>query len=753
MTIDRSGADRADTHSINHSGYDGFPMTSAARSPVKRLVIVESPTKARTLGPMLGPGYMVRASMGHVRDLPPDALGVDIDHDFRPAYRLARGKAKTVQALRAAAADADEIYLSTDPDREGEAIAWHLLQVLRPRQATVRRVTFHEVTPSAIQAAFAAPRPGLDLSLVDAQQARRVLDRLVGYQVSPLLWKTTRGKSAGRVQSVALRLVVERERDIRAFTPEEYWTIHADLARPADHAQHFLARLIQAGGQPVGLDKPIQLKTRADADRLIAELQGAQYRVKTVKREKRARKPWPPFTTSTLQQSASARLGLSPADTMRIAQELYEGIDVGTGKPVGLITYMRTDSTHVSPEAQAQARQVVESTLGARYLPERPPAYATRVKNAQEAHEAIRPTDTARYPSTIKSHLSERQFKLYDLIWRRFVASQMAPAEYRVTTVDVEARGAAAGAAAGAGQPRAFLFRAVGRELLFDGFLRVWQEAPERADDEDEPQVLPELAPGEPLDLLELLARQHFTQPPPRYTEATLIKALEDRGIGRPSTYASIVGTLKDRDYVVSEKRVLSPTPLGETTCDALVAAFPDVLDYGFTAQVEDWLDEVSRGEKAWTQALRDFYTPFERQLHEAADKMRAFRAPPAVEPSSATPPSASPGDQAGDVEPGPSNRSARRTRRSGAGKRRASADHTPRRPAAEAATAPTATAPTATAPAATATAASGGQAGAPPACPKCGAPMVPRTSQYGPFLGCSRFPKCRGILKVAGQA
>ncbi len=648
-----------------------------------KLVIVESPTKAKTLGRMLGSGYTVRASMGHVRDLPTNALGVDIEHNFKPTYYLLRSKSKTLKALRAALEQAHELYLATDPDREGEAIAWHLLQALRPQDKPVQRVTFHEITPAAIQAAFSQPQANVDMCLVNAQQARRILDRLVGYQVSPLLWKSTGGKSAGRVQSVALRLVVDRERDIRNFVPEEYWTIHADLAKQADHSLHFMARLIQIGDKKVGLGQVIHLKTKADAERIIADLADALYRVKQVKREKKQRKPWPPFTTSTMQQAASARLRMSPDEAMRIAQELYEGIDVGAGKPLGLITYMRTDSTTVSTEAQAAARQVIEETLGPQYLPAAPPVYKTKVKNAQEAHEAIRPTDVRRYPNTIKAYLSERQFQLYDLIWRRFVASQMAPAVYDVMTVDVNAQ---------VGQGPLYLFRAIGRTLLFDGFLRVWQESEEKNEDEDEPQTLPELAVDEALDLLQLISKQHFTQPPPRYTEASLIKALEERGIGRPSTYASIVNTLKQRQYVVLEKRLLCPTPLGEATCDALVAAFPDLMDYGFTAKIEDWLDDISRGERNWIAALQDFYSPFALALAAAPGKMQGIAAPPS------------------QSSPTQTSQAAKRKPRAGKTKKGMLTDI---------------------------------------ACPKCGAPMAQRTSKHGPFLGCSRYPQCNGTRKI----
>ncbi len=682
---------------------------------MKTLVIVESPTKARTLAPILGAGYTVRASMGHVRDLPEDALGVDVEHNFAPTYHILRQKSKTIKSLREALEDAGAVYLATDPDREGEAIAWHLLQTLKPRGKPVQRVTFHEITPGAIKDAFAHPRQGLDINLVDAQQARRVLDRLVGYQVSPLVWKTTHGKSAGRVQSVALRLVVDREREIRNFVPREYWSIHADLAKQLNHAQHFLARLVQVGNKKVGLDQPIELKSQAEAEQVIGVLEGAAYRVKSVKREQKTRRPWPPFTTSTLQQSASARLGMSPAETMKIAQELYEGIDIGEGKASGLITYMRTDSTAISPDAQQKTREMISQTLGAKYLPAGAPTYKTKVKNAQEAHEAIRPTDVMRYPNTIKQHLSDRQFKLYDLIWRRFVASQMAPALYEVTTVDVIANVARPVTGvpflASLGETPAFLFRAIGRELKFDGFLRVWQEAEEQGDDDDEPQQLPELVNDEPLDLLKLIPRQHFTQPPARYTEASLVKALEDRGIGRPSTYASIMATLKAREYVTLEKRHLTPTPLGEVTCDALIAAFPEMMDYRFTAQVEDWLDDISRGEAPWVKVLRDFYTPFAQSLASAEPKMRAFPAP--ERPAGAAPAEDGEGEEA---QPRANSHRARGKGRTGAKRSRA----------------------TKRARAAPAT-----ETGI--ACPRCGAPMVQRNGPRGPFLGCSRFPKCKG--------
>jgi DNA topoisomerase-1 len=639
------------------------------------LVIVESPAKAKTLGRFLGRGYVVRASLGHVRDLPPKELGVDVEHGFKPTYHQLAKKRKTIAQLRAALDGAERVVLATDPDREGEAIAWHLVQVLKPG-IPVQRVTFHEITESAVRAAFAAPR-ALDMSLVDAQQARRVLDRLVGYQISPLLWRTIGGKSAGRVQSVAVRLVVDREREIRNFMPEEYWTLHADLAKVADHAQHFLAKLMLIGG------KKAELKSKADADAVIAALQGAAYTVDKIKREKKERRPWPPFTTSTLQQGASARLHMAPSETMKHAQQLYEGVDIGAGKAVGLITYMRTDSTAVSPEAQQAARTFIAENYGADYLPDRPPHYASRVKNAQEAHEAIRPTDVRRTPESLKPLLDRRAWQLYDLIWRRFVASQMKPAVYDVTTVDVSAPGGG----------KTHLFRAIGRALLFDGFLRVLEEPEEQSDDDDAPQRLPPLAEGERLDLLALIPKQHFTKPPPRYTEAALVKALEERGIGRPSTYASIMATIKDRGYVAVEERRLGPTPLGEAVCDALIATFPSVMDYAFTAQLEDQLDDVSRGERGWTAVLGEWYGPFEQALAGAKDILKTMPRAPKPEVSGERP---------------------------AKGRRGRKSERTPAEPTGE-------------------------------TCPECGKPLVKRAGKFGEFVGCSGYPACRYIVRDTG--
>ena len=573
------------------------------------LVIVESPTKAKALRGFLGRSYRVLASMGHIRDLPPKKLGVDVEHGFRPTYHLRKGARKVVQHLREAAGEASTVCLATDPDREGEAIAWHVTQALRKelKDKPVVRATFHEITPQAVQAALAAPGR-LDTDLVDAQQARRVLDRLVGYQVSPVLWKAVRGRkglSAGRVQTVALRLVVERDREIEAFVPEEYWTLEAELSK-VDDDRRFRARLVR-----IGKDRP-DLKTETDAHAVVEALEGADYRVLRVKRKRKSRRPYPPYTTSTLQRDAANRLGWSADKTMRVAQQLYEGVELPGEGTVGLITYMRTDSTHVAESAQAEAREVIARFWGQEYLPERPPTYKTRSRVAQEAHEAIRPTSSHRTPRALREHLAADQAKLYELIWRRFIASQMKPAVYNVTTVDV--------ATARDGQDLPYLFRASGRELLFEGFLKAYQVRDEKpAEDEGAAgQVLPPLADGEPLVLHGLFPEQHFSKPPPHFTEAGLIKELEQLGIGRPSTYAGIVRTIVGRAYVAREQKSLLATELGFVVCDFLVAQFPDLFAVGFTAQMEEDLDRIARGERAWVEVLHEFYGPFATAVTQA---------------------------------------------------------------------------------------------------------------------------------------
>ncbi|MGH2560439.1 MAG: type I DNA topoisomerase [Thermomicrobiales bacterium] len=587
-----------------------------------RLVIVESPAKARTIGRYLGRGYVVRASMGHVRDLPKSTLGVEVDGDFAPTYLIPRDKVNVVKELKASVQGAHEIILATDPDREGEAIAWHLIQATDANRKPVRRVVFHEITPEAVNQAMQHPRD-IDMDLVDAQQARRVLDRLVGYGVSPLLWKKVRrGLSAGRVQTAALRMVVDREREIQAFVPEEYWSLEADLAKRLTEGKRkletFRAGLFRIAG------KKAALKTEAETNEVIAGLDGAAYRVGAVTSRETQRRPSAPFTTSTLQQEASRKLGYPVRRTMQIAQELYEGVDLGADGSQGLITYMRTDSTNVSGSAQQAARAVISVKFGPEYVPDRPPAYARKAKNAQEAHEAIRPTAPQRDPQSVKPFLSSQQFRLYQLVWQRFIASQMKPAILDGTTVDVHA-GKLADIREGQDPP--YVFRATGSVVRFPGFLAVYRAGKDEGEtDELDQSALPALTAGEDLDLLKLIPEQHFTQPPPRYTEATLVKALEEQGIGRPSTYAPTIATLQARSYVTVEQRKLSSTELGMVVSDLLVEHFPLVFDVGFTSHLEDELDEIAAGDRAWVPTMREFYGPFTETLKQAERTMERVR-------------------------------------------------------------------------------------------------------------------------------
>ena len=589
-----------------------------------KLVIVESSAKAKTIQKYLGPGFRVQASIGHVRDLPKSKLGVDVDHDFAPVYEVSEGKQKVVKDLQSAIRSASEVYLATDPDREGEAIAWHITEAAKiAKSKPVHRVTFHEITANAVRDAIAHPRT-IDRHLVDAQQARRVLDRLVGYRLSPLLWdKVKRGLSAGRVQSVAVRLVVEREREIESFQPREYWTIEADLAKQTSAAK-FRAVLVERGGKK--LDK-FAIGNKAGADVVLADLEGAAYQVRSVIRKDKKRTAAPPFTTSTLQQEAGRKLGMSAKKTMQIAQQLYEGVDIGgTDGTVGLITYMRTDSLQVSKEAQAEARALIGERYGREYVPERPNVYKTRAKGAQEAHEAIRPTGARRIPEAVRAALSRDQWRLYDLIWKRFIASQMAPAVFDATTVDI-----AAGRGVGAnGRPLSeapYVFRATGSVLRFPGFLAVYNVSlDEGEDDEDKEALLPPLTEGELLRLLDLLALQHWTQPPPRYTEASLVKELERLGIGRPSTYAPTISTIVEREYVQVVEKKLQPTTLGSLVNDLLVEHFPNIVDYNFTSQMEQQLDDIAEGERQWVPVIRAFFDPFERTLASAQQKMKSVK-------------------------------------------------------------------------------------------------------------------------------
>ena len=580
------------------------PAGKAGRS----LVIVESPAKARTISRILGAKYDVRASIGHIRDLPKAKLGIDVEADFAPQYIIPREKSKTVTEIRDAAKRAGEVFLATDPDREGEAIAWHLMEAADLRSLPHHRVVFHEITPEAVQEAFDHPRE-INMQLVDAQQARRVVDRLIGYRLSPFLWKKVRrGLAAGRVQSVAVRLVVEREREIEAFVRQEYWSIDAELEK-ARATPTFRARL--AGY--VGKKDKLEVTSSDQADQLVSNLRESAYKVMTVQTRPQVRRPTAPFITSTLQQEASRRLGFTAKRTMAVAQQLYEGIKLGGRGEVGLITYMRTDSTNVAASAQQEAREYIAARYGADFVPEKPRVYTRKVKGAQEAHEAIRSTSVSREPDAIRGSLTNDQYRLYTLIWQRFVASQMADAVFEVTTVETEAK-----PASGADP---LLMRSTNTQLRFAGFRQVYVEARDE-DDSDEEDMgsnpLPQLAADDPLLMRQLFPEQHFTEPPPRYTDATLVKALEEKGIGRPSTYAPTMSTIQDRGYVDKEGRSLKPTDLGLVVNDLLVEHFPQFVDAGFTAGMEEELDEVASGERAWQPVVREMYDPLEAALTTA---------------------------------------------------------------------------------------------------------------------------------------
>ncbi len=576
-----------------------------------QLVIVESPAKAKTIGKYLGSGYRVKASVGHIRDLPERELGVDIDNGFEPTYVTIRGKGRVIMELRREAENADDVLLATDPDREGEAIAYHVAEQLgydpdAKGPGRFRRVLFHEITKDAIREAL--DQPGrIDMRKVEAQQARRILDRLVGYQVSPLLWKPIRpGLSAGRVQTVALRLITEREAEIRAFTAEEYWSITAHLDKEG-HA--FEAKLHQIDG------KAFKLENEAAAQQVLDDVTGLPFAITEIKRRERVKNPPAPFTTSTLQQEAAKRLGFPAAKTMRVAQQLYEGVELGAEGSVGLITYMRTDSTRVAAVAAGNARDFVRAGMGERYLPAAPRLWGGKQqKGAQEAHEAIRPTEAARAPDRVRGLLDRDQHRLYELIWLRFVAGQMSPAVYDTTTVDFDLQAA---------RGTRYLFRSTGSILKFDGFTRLYQEAREEGDHRtlDDLSPLPDLVEDDRINVRRIEPAQHFTQPPPRFTEASLVKELEKLGIGRPSTYAQIISTITDREYVDVQQKRFHPTPLGETVATVLVKVFPDLFNVDFTSEMEAELDRIEDGELEWRGVLRDFYGPFKRQLEHGESR------------------------------------------------------------------------------------------------------------------------------------
>jgi len=661
------------------------------------LVVVEAPTKARTVGRYLKDlggdfkSVTVKATVGHLRDLPQRELGVDIDKDFTPKYVTIRGKGKTLAELKKAAKSADAVFLATDPDREGEAIAWHVADQLAA-SAPVHRVLFHEITKDAVRKAMRAPM-AIDDRKVEAQQARRILDRLVGYKASPLLWKSIKtGLSAGRVQTVALRLICEREEEIRAFTPREYWSIEVDLEAKR---KRFQAKLYKVGGH-----RP-DLPDETAARRVVDAVAGKPFVVSSVNRRQRRKHAPPPFTTSTLQQEAAKQLGFSAQRTMRTAQQLYEGVEIGREGAVGLITYMRTDSTRVAPEALEAVRAYIAEQFEGPYLPAKPNVHANRkAARAQDAHEAIRPSDVWRRPDDLKKALSPDQMKLYRLIWQRFVGSQMAPVVYDTTTVDFAVK--------------EYLFRAVGSVVRFNGYHAVFHEGHEAEEGRtlDDLKPVPELEVGESAKVREITPNQHFTEPPPRYSEASLVKELEKRGIGRPSTYASIISTLRNRDYVTLAERRFRPTSLGETVSRVLVSRFPDIFNVEFTSEMENELDKVEDGDLGWTQVLHNFYGPFAKAL-DAIDPEEMIReAHDVSDVEGQTCPECGQGTlkvRSGRFGPFvacsryPECRFTKPLKR----------DKVPDRPTDE-------------------------------VCPTCGRPMVIKTGRYGEFLACTGYPECK---------
>jgi len=687
---------------------------SKAREMPQRLIIVESPSKARTLARFLGSEYTVLASMGHVRDLPKSKIGVDVDHDFLPAYEVIKGKEKQIRELKAAAKKAESTLLAADPDREGEAIAWHLTQALGLRDPD--RIVFHEITRSAVEAALANPRK-IDRSLVAAQEARRVIDRLVGYRLSPLLWRKVRaGLSAGRVQSVAVRLVVDRENEIAAFVAVESWTVDAVLTK--DGGNPFKARLVgrraakQDGGDasPDAEREKLEMGTRSEADEVLRALgidsdghptdATPPFVVRSVDAREASRQAPLPYTTSSLQQDASTRLRMAPKRTMSIAQQLYEGVELGSAGATGLITYMRTDSTRVSDLARDAAHAYIEADFGKEYVRTGAPRQRAKPSvNVQDAHEAVRPTDVTRTPDMIKAHLEPAQARLYDLIWRRFMASQMSAAKYLNTRAAIDAAD--------------FEFRASGSRVTFDGFQRVWKRDEER--DGDEP--LPALDAGDRLGCTDVLSEQHFTQPPPRYTEASLIKELEERGIGRPSTYAPTLETVQERNYVRQEDRRLHATELGKTVDSVLRANFPDIVDVAFTAELEKRLDRVEEGRREYVRTVREWYEPFAKTLEKAEASMQRVRVP-----------ARETGETCPECEVGQLVVREGRFGEFVGCSRFPACTYIKDRKTAEAQ-------PT-------------GEA-----CPQCGRPLVQRSGRRGPFVGCSGYPDCAYIKNERGAA
>ena len=692
----------------------------------KALVIVESPAKAKTINKYLGPEFEVKASMGHIRDLPSKGLNVDIENDFEPTYDIMPGKKRTVTALKTAAKNCDELYLATDLDREGEAIAWHLTQILKIPEEKTYRVIFNAITNSAITQAFAHPGK-LDINKVMAQQARRILDRIVGYQISPLLWrKVARGLSAGRVQSVAVKIIVEKEREIREFKQEEYWLIpgvfttdiqanyshqwldfiftknHNDKTPSLAEQSKWLEEhnAFKSEIYKVGNDK-FHVTTKEQADQILNALKGAEFNVEGVDTKESISRPSAPFITSTLQQAAANRLGFSAKSTMMIAQQLYEGIDLGSMGSLGLITYMRTDSTHLSKEAVTDARRFIGNKYGPDYLPEKVKIYASK-KNAQQAHEAVRPTDVDLTPDEIRQFLTNEQYKLYDLVWRRFVACQMESAKWNVTNLKIKADT----------EIGPCWYRTTGRILLFDGFTKIWSISSNE-------QQLPPVKVGQKLAPVDIKAEQHFTKPPARYTEASLVKALEKEGIGRPSTYASIISTIQDRGYVEQREKKFSATDLGEVVTDKLNEYFPKIMDISFTRFMEDQLDRIEEQHLDWLGVLKDFYGPFRENLNIATEEMKHAKAE--VTPSDYNCPEC--GKQLVyrfgkngkflSCSAYPECKFACPCDKDGKMVEQKLSEHK---------------------------------------CPVCGKPMVNKTGRFGPFLGCSAYPECKTILKLDKQ-
>ena len=671
-----------------------------------KLVIVESPAKARTLGKILGKNYIIRASMGHVRDLPADRLGILIDKDFEPEYKNIPARREVLKEIKELANSASSVYLATDPDREGEAISWHLIKAanLQKDKIPLRRVTFHEITQEAVEHAFKNPRP-IDMKMVDAQQARRILDRLVGYKLSPLLWKKVlKGLSAGRVQSVAVRLVVDREKEVLQFIPVEYWTIEAELVQKAKKGVAFRVSFVGLSG-----GGKLDIPDTAHCENIMSDLRESQYSVKSIQKKEVARQSAPPFITSTMQQEAFRKLHFTVKKTMVIAQQLYEGLSIGEEGDTGLITYMRTDSTNVAASAIEEIRSYIAANFSKQYLPATARHFTKKVKAAQEAHEAIRPTRAGRDPAGIKEYLNKDQYELYDLIWKRAIASQMSAALFDTLTVDIEAECKKSGVT--------YMLRTRASRLSFPGFTALYTEGRDEEKDEFDDfkaAAIPQLKEGEALNLVDLFPEQFFTQPPPRYTEATLIKSLEQKGIGRPSTYAPIISTIIDREYVFKDGGKLRPEEIGIIVNDLLVSNFPNIIDYNFTARMETDLDEIAKGTMNRQSVIKSFYTPFERDLARALETLQKV----VITSDEKCP-------ECGKDMVLKSSRFGKFWACSDypncMGKKNLTVNRGPApEPSDE-------------------------------KCPTCGGAMVIRTGRYGKFLACTKYPECKTTKKIFG--